>query len=346
MARGLDRLAIQSAEFLHPDVRKKLLRAAERENKTTRDRLASQATVDEIMETHPEDRGKALEAARKTKDPDVRVLNVAAVNQRFNESNVIEAEELREIRETAFETIANDGHVSDIPSRELSRLTNADRTALRAYEDYVMNGEEPIHSDDKYYEWTLLSINEQGGEDLRKWRPYFDDPHYERAVARQQAIRDAQEGGKDGHTKMVTRDELINKAVQDALFDGLAPTRGKKAKLKRYNDLRFQIQQAIDQAEERGPLSRDDVVKLIDAVTLPVLIDKAWASDPLKLRIEVQPGEKFYVPYDDIPPLLRAELEDVAAGYGNKASKSQLVDAYAAYLQGKSNADIESILSR
>ncbi|KKK81200.1 hypothetical protein LCGC14_2815880, partial [marine sediment metagenome] len=62
----------QAKQFLHADVRAKMLRTAEKENKATRIKADSQSAVDGIMEKNPEDRGGALVAARKISDPDVR----------------------------------------------------------------------------------------------------------------------------------------------------------------------------------------------------------------------------------------------------------------------------------
>ncbi|MCH8148616.1 MAG: hypothetical protein IH987_11570 [Planctomycetes bacterium] len=154
------------AKFLHPDTRKKLLRAAEKENKATRVRGASQTATDQIMEDHPEDRGDALVAARKIKDPDVRAAAVTGVNARFNEMEAIERENVDSIYDAATEFIGETGSLAGFQERDLQKLSPSQQKSLDDFARYEQKGVEPVHSDEKYDEWLSKPIAEQGATNL------------------------------------------------------------------------------------------------------------------------------------------------------------------------------------
>ncbi|KKL80871.1 hypothetical protein LCGC14_2000460, partial [marine sediment metagenome] len=118
------------AKFLHKDTRVKMRRAAEKENKATRVKAASQSAVDGIMEKNPEDRGGALVAARKIKDSDVRAAAVTGVNSRFNEMEAIERENVDRIYDEATEFIGETGALAGFDEGELQKLTPAQQKSL------------------------------------------------------------------------------------------------------------------------------------------------------------------------------------------------------------------------
>lgn len=345
------------AEILAPDQRERLRRAALEEGKITRNRAASQAETDNIMEQHPESRKDALAAARSITDPDVRALAVSDINQRFNEVNAIRSEAARERMDTAANIVEEGGRIQDIPADVWSKLSVPERSSLEARQRQVQTGEEPINDDETYYKWTQLPQEEQAKANLLdpQWRANMDNAHYERAVARQQAILDAQQGNKNAQATL-TSAVSVQQRIENSLLGGENPLFKRKPKpteaeqVRRWSSIESAITDRIEQDSiaKGRKLSPQEIQQNVDAVVMDrYFVDGGWFSRDIErvgASLTAEQKADAYVPYDEIPERSRTRLENYARSLGLKPDEEAIGKAYAAGRLQMGDEQITAIL--
>lgn len=338
----------QAKEFLHEDTRIKMLRAAEKENKDTRDRGAAQAKVDKIMEDNPEDRGEALTAARSIPDPDVRARAVTGVNARFNEMETIERENVDRIYDEATEFIGENGSLAGYEG-DLNKLIPAQQKSLDDFARYDQKGVEPVHSDEQYEKWLALPIGEAGKVNLMaEYRSSFDDSHFAQAQARQLSIRDGKTEKVNQYVGDVRRIESVLVGAERFKFKPGSGRKDKKRKaswdraiggiLRRFEEV------AADKGSALTPPEKDEII--IKEMARRMWVDVRF-SDEQFIVVGMSPEElaEVYVPYNEIPEKARRRLENYAQSNNWDASEEQIEKAYGAGVNRLGDARIDIILS-
>lgn len=328
------------AETLHADERAVMLRQAQEENKTTRVRAKMQAESDKLMQLYST-RSDALEAARKISDPDVRAATVDDINQRFNEIQAIKTEAEKERFKRSANMIEGGKRTIDIPAQDWANLSVAERAALETRQRQVSEGIEPVNDGEKFYQWyNLTPIEEQATTNLLELRPYLDDAHFERAIARQRAILDAQAGGKDGSVALTnSRSDAkrIEQALIDSkLFESKPTATHNKSAMSRWTNIESAIMDEFEsQSAELGRrLKPEEKQKIIDQEVMDrYFVDENFLfADPQRLAIELtaEQAQKAYIPYEQIPDESKRMLENLAKSYGWPANETNVEKAYAA----------------
>jgi hypothetical protein len=341
------------AEFLSPDRRAILHKQAMDENKVTRTRAAMQSHSDRIMSSF-ESMADALSEARKIDDPDVREMTVDDVKSRFNEIKAIESEADQQRFEESANVIEQGGKITDIAPGDWAKLSVNEKQALEVRQRQVMTAEEPIHDDAKYYEWSQMPVEQQAKENLLTWRPYFDDPHYNRAVERQRSILDAKEGGEKAVA--LTSAMSLGQRVEKTLLSGDKPLFKKKPtsssgaeQIQRWARIESAIYDRIEQdsAAKGRKLEPLEMQKHVDDVVMERFFIDEWGKDPQVIGAEITPEQrkKAYVPYDEIPASQRSRLENYAQSMGFKPSEMQIGKAYAAFRMQEGDDRIIELLS-
>lgn len=329
----------QAKEFLHEDTRIKMLRAAEKENKDTRDRGAAQSAVDKIMEDNPESRGDALIAARKINDPDVRARAVTGVNARFSEMNAAEAENIKRIVDAAKQAIdESEGHtLAGVPEGDLQQLPIEQKKKLDAYARYVQTGMEPAQKWDKWYDWTKLPDDEKLAMNLDvDLRPVLDNQHYDAAIRDQEALREGKTlTGTDAQDEM-----LVNALIGAKIFKKIPGARDTGNKKIRYALIDEMVNRRIVEANANTPAEKQAI---IDEIIIKRAYIEEWGRDPQLLEFEISPEQKdkVYTPFDEIDLDDLAALREFAELVGRKPSHKTYERAAALWTFGDRGAAMD-----
>ncbi len=337
------------ADFLHKDTRIKMLRAAEKENKATRVKAASQSAVDEIMEKNPEDRGKALASARKIKDPDVRAAAVTSVNARFNEMEAIERENVDRIYDEATEFIGETGSLAGYDGN-LQKLTPAQQKSLDDFARYEQKGIEPVHSDEKYEEWLALPIRDVAKVNLlAEYRPVFDDAHFAQAQARQLSIRDGKTEQVQSYVGDVRRIESVLIGTPNFERKPGSGTKDRDRKI-RWDRLvggilrRFEEVAAENEGKPLTPVQKDEII--IKELARRMWVDvRGFDKQFIVAGMSREELAEVYVPYNEIPEQPRRRLENYAKSNNWATTEEQIEKAYGAGVNRLGNDRIDEILS-
>ena len=243
------------ADFMHADVAAQLLEKTKAENKTTNDRIAAFAVVDESfaqfpMEYQAADRARYI---RENTEGDIRAVAESALRSRNQDQENESLAQRRDIVNFWSERMENDAmRYDDIPAKELEMLTPQEKTYLRDYDQNRLDGREFAERTDwdKWGAWMELSDSAKMDVDLTsaEWKTTMDAPTWRSMLAQQEQITSAAESGSGGVIDYGATDEqLYNRLVEGMNF---LPASRNEADESRYQQGLWAFTQAVDAARQ------------------------------------------------------------------------------------------------
>ncbi len=178
--RGTDSIA----DFLHTDVANEMLDKLERENKTTQDRTAAFAAVDEAFELYPGkgNAGKRMKHIRQlTKgDADVRDIAQRSGRIRNEEERSVEMDTVNGIIAGIDEAIAENPNfnLDMVPANDWERLTVAQKNMMERRYSNVRNGSQFADSTN----WHSAKFDEDDNLVLASYDLWGDMSPEEKAI--------------------------------------------------------------------------------------------------------------------------------------------------------------------
>lgn len=305
----------------------------------------SQKQADKIV-AGTTSRADALKQADLIKDPKVRDLTRARVNQHFDEVRAIQRETQDQLYLTATNILdARPGQParSIIPPSIWSKLELNQREALERRSEGG-NGPNDNHRWLAFLDMrpTDLGKMSQAQFESEYWG-HFDGPHRERAAAQWAAARDAVQNGKYNQPKLAAtitfKDRLSNTLHTSGLIDDKPLLKLPKDQRQMYLQLETEAAHQIEEYEMtqlggKRHATGDEMQQILDNIVKKrVFIDKNWIqSDPEKIASLVTQDEKgkAYVPYDKVPSDSRAAIENILKSRGRRITKDVIERAYAA----------------
>ncbi len=216
------------ADFLHQDEKIEMLRKAQLENKTTRDRQQGFAVADEAFELFPlPTQGKDRQKYVRDNAPDVdaRAVAQSAVTSRNTDMFRADQQMRLGVMRGAATMIDEGSSYQDIPASELARLSAGERNTLKAYEQLVLDDREFAERTDwnEWGRWKEMTDRQKMNEDLTSpfWKTTVDGPTWKSMVTEQEQITSAAESAKPtpldtGLTNMQMLDSAISGTVYPA----------------------------------------------------------------------------------------------------------------------------------
>ena len=250
------------ADFLHPAVKAEMLKKAQLENKTTRDRLKGFAVSDAAFEKFPlptqaSERDKYI---REHTEGDVRVVAGSVTTSR----NLDMARNDSQIRQgimrsaaTLMEEAANDPEQTfgyhDIPASELERLSAPEKETLRRYWLQLEDDQEFAERTDwdEWGRWQEMSDAQKAAEDLTSpfWKTRVDGVTWRSMFQQQEQIKSGSITQDPGQTT----DQIIQELIVGLEY--LPKTKLSNEQNAGYQRIRFRIHDEIDavrQSEFQG----------------------------------------------------------------------------------------------
>lgn len=294
------------AEFIAPDKRVALLKAAQNENREVRVRRDAQAAEDQIFA-----QGGSLESmrakARALKDPEVRDSTLARLEGRVTDRETDREVADRYLRRTAWDVILKGGKWDDIPAKVVSRMDPQDGIQIK---NYLASGAKGDVKTDTTVWYGLKQL--QGADpkefaeaDLLKYRGSLSETDFQSFADAQGKINEDIRNGYGVQTD--------NAMVESALRGmGVKTTaKAKERDLDRAAKFRYQFDQEISalQKETGQKASEDQKRSVIDRLTLEVVTERGFFSDTKKRVFEVNPDEQIeevIIPKDERKRIITA----------------------------------------
>lgn len=244
------------ADFLHQDVKHQMLRKAQLENKTTRDRLAGFAVRDEAFVKFPlaTQGAERQKYVRENSEGDVRAVAASAVTSGNTDMFRADQQMRLAVMRGAAVMIDEGQSYHDIPASELERLSAGEKNTLKAYWQLALDDREFAERTDwnKWgEEWMEVSDKQKMAIDLTgpEWKTTMDGNTWRSMLRQQEQIKSSFESAKPLKlTTGLTNDQLLDSL---AVPSGLYPQTGREDKDNELrNAMRFSFDEQIQTKQE------------------------------------------------------------------------------------------------
>jgi hypothetical protein len=312
-------------DFIPPDRRAVLLKAAQNESRDLTVRRESQAQEDAIVEkfgTGP----AALKAARDIDDPEVRDSTVSRIKVRQAEAKQAEMETREALTEEALGFINGGGKYADLPLRIKNGLTSSSLNSLRSYAEQMAGGGARRTNPETLIELSELSVDDPqkfGELDMLGYRDKLSDGDFEEFVDLQRKIRS---GSLDGQaTGFMTlnqiRDQRVGEIFGSTEASAKMPEKQKQARRKFIEQYEGRLRSFRDETGNRPGAA--DARKILDDLTADVAINRDYWFGTTKKAYEVGEDDIEGVPEADRNEIIR-ELQK----RGKPLTEQAIIDLY------------------
>jgi hypothetical protein len=293
-------------------------------------RATSQQASDNILDKFKNNRPAAYDAAKKIKRADVRDAVQARLEHAFSLEDVI----ARDNQNTAYlsatnliEPLVKAGRpflASEIiPTTLWNQLEPAQRNALQRYAGDREN------DSSRWHDFIMLGVKELGAlnksEFETKYWSFFNNETRTRAEGMWKQAFDAVQSGK---TDAKTSSDETFKDLMRIQLRKIDPVFGKSADKVPEEDKNFSgdftiLAMKMKEAEEAAkgkPLTGTEQNDIIVQATRQVVYVDKWGRDPKRLpgTISRDEAKNAYVPWEQIPPEMKNELEEMLKSAGKK----------------------------
>lgn len=256
----------------------------------------------------------ALAEARRITNPELRDEVTTRIKQRFAEQEQARAMEDRAAKDRAWSIIESGGSMDDLPP---SLKATLDGTTLAAMEKRIaqkLEGTDPITNKAVY-----ASLMDMAGLEQEKFadldlRQHANDLSGADMARFQEMQRQYRLGGKEAESAWGSVETLREGVKTLARAAGLdpSPKEGTPA-AERLAEFYTDLSQSVQRLEQaKGGKATDEEVKG-EALRLLLKgsVETDWWPDRETYLFQAAPGDvaKFYVDYDDLPPMLAQEIE-------------------------------------
>ena len=290
------------AEFIQPDERDVLLRAAQTENKERRIRTESKQRSEEILAG-----GGSLESmrakARKIEDAEVSDATVLRLEDRFADREADRERYDRQARREMWDIIDKTGDWDQVPESLVARLDPEDRFRAK---DSLQKDRQVKTDVGVWYPLIQMAGDDPLGfadVDLLKFRNAIDEEDLQQLAKQQEAIRENVRAGDPVQTD--------NQIVLGALRELKVKTAGKipADDAERAAEFRYAFQKAVnDQFRVTGKQpSVEDKEKIKDALMVEVVTGTRWWGGTKKARLfEAEEVREVVVPKEERKKIITA----------------------------------------
>jgi len=295
----------------------------------------AQRATDEIFGKTTDFR-KALETARKIKDPKKRDEVVKRVKSRISEEKMLEAESDKNNFDKAFHTLEGSKSIDSIPPSVLSRLSLPQKQALERRAQQLNSGL-PIKTDlGAYYNLELMASNPKTRDkflrlNLNTMRDKLGDSDFKKFVKMQADVA----SGKSTANKLLDGLQSKNSIIGDTLkIIGVEsgskadPDDIKKAQLfrKRVDD------EVILRQEQTGKkVNNEDLRKITESLATEFVVGSKYFGLVDKRK------RSFEIDTSDIPSELYDSYRDALSERGLPATDDNIMKLYQNKLKKEAN---------
>ncbi len=358
------------ADFLHQDEKIEMLRRAQLENKTTRDRQKGFAVADEAFELFPlPTQGKERQKYVRDNAPDVDSRAVAQTSVTSRNTDMFRADQQMRlgVMRGAASMIDDGESYEDIPASELARLSAGERNTLKVYYQLHLDDQEFATRTDwnEWGRWKEMTDQQKMNEDLTSpfWKTTVDGPTWKSMVSEQEQITSAFESAKPipldtGLTNM----QMLDSAAGGTIYPATGRT-DKQEALR--NALRFSFDTRITDksAEENRKLTNQERRKelaemLMDRAFIDtdffmsdydpdeaVIVAGATPSQLRKLYLPLHEASTDIVVIDGQDLSVEQLLRNMASTAGYDPTDHELEKAYFALKSGLGDQEIMNRLA-
>lgn len=268
----------------------------------------SQRESARIFSEYSDDMGKALEEARKIKDPEIQDATVRRIKNRFQEQKAIIADRQNKNFNDASQMLEQSGDIDSIPRTLMSELNSSDIRRLEQRSRQIRMGIEPVTDFERYYELRLMASNPNTREkflqmNLMKERNHLDNTHFERLISLQDGVRK----GSSKALKEIRGIRSNNQIAKDTLkAAGIDNDKSVVNFARKLDEI------VIDWKQDNPdkPLPPNFVQDAANGLATKVITDVGTFWDTEKRVFELEPGEAAVgIDYDEIPEKEKRLLE-------------------------------------
>lgn len=359
------------ADFLHQDEKIEMLRKAQLENKTTRDREKGFAVADEAFELFPlATQGKERQKYVRDNAPDAdsRAVAQTAVTSRNTDMFRADQQMRLGIMRGAATMIDEGNSYEELPASELARLSAGERNTLKTYYQQHLDQQEFATRTNwnEWGRWMEMSDQQKMAEDLTSpfWKTTVDGPTWRSMVSEQEQITSAAESARPTPLDTgLTNMQMLDSA---AIAGGIYPATGRSdPEDARRNALRFSFDSRItDKSAELGKklTNQERKKELAEMLMDSAFVDRDFfTSDydpdealvvagmtPSQLReayLPLSEARKDFVPIDGQDISAEQILRNLASSAGYDPTDQQLERAYFLLRQGANEDTIKAALA-
>ncbi len=348
--RILKKPAGSPAQYIAPEVRQEMFRAAESRNKVTKVRGAAIANTDKIIQKHPTLSGmkQALSEVSKIDNPDVQVATRQMVKERYAEMEAIKTDEHNRSLESVMNHVEEGQPIETIPPADWANLSAAERQGAENRLQDVLTDDERVTDEEAIMEWREMSARDKanmtGPALANQFKSRMDIDDWDRTMREWESYRDAAEGNeasiaaiREGNTQTQM---IEDKLVSSGLFTK-KPTASSGATLrKRYFTFEDHINKLVlaESTIKGRKLGSAEIESIIDReiIKQAFVPGTIWGgSQRLFINMTAEERAKARTPYDDIPPGDLLELTQRAERlFKRRPSNREVERAHAAALAG------------
>lgn len=330
-------------DFIPPDKRVELLRAAEAKDKQRQ----AIALSDQI--TGPMGSGMDLSGwmkkAQDIKDPLLREAVESRVTTEFNRRSALKTEGERNARAAIWEYVDRDKSLDNVPMSLLNTMPAQERVHLKDYVEKL--GRIPFN------EALDIDLNIMRVQDPERFRSLDLNEYRGRLNAEQiqkfgnvqialnsKEAKDAEKAAKEEtlRASAKTAINLLRGTLESAGVDPTPKANDQTAK-DRLAAFEGALITRLDQfqTEKKGKATEKEIKGIVDGLLMEGKISKNWWPDSSKRVFELtdEDREKFYVPFSTIPPKDKALITQALQQAGQPVTNEAVEQLYARHrMQG------------